>query len=171
MVDEAYIDFSSKPSAASLTAKYPNLIVMQTLSKAWGLAGLRIGLAIANAQIVSIFKKVKYPYNIGTDTLSLALEQLRRDIAPQVATIVAERDRLAAALPNYKCVLKVYPSDANFLLVKVTNPRGLYSALLGQGVIVRDRSTVKGCEGCLRLTVGTPEENAKMEKTIAEYES
>lgn len=171
VVDEAYIDFSSKPSAASLTAKYPNLIVMQTLSKAWGLAGLRIGLAIANAQIVSIFKKVKYPYNIGTDTLSLALEQLRRDIAPQVATIVAERDRLAAALPNYKCVLKVYPSDANFLLVKVTNPRGLYSALLGQGVIVRDRSTVKGCEGCLRLTVGTPEENAKMEKTIAEYES
>ena len=172
VVDEAYIDFSSKPSAVSLTVKYPNLIVMQTLSKAWGLAGLRVGLAIANPEIISIFKKVKYPYNIGTDTISLTLERLdKSNVAFQVATIISERDRLAAVLPGCKCVRKVYPSDANFLLVKVSDPRGLYDALLRQGVIVRDRSGVKGCEGCLRLTIGTPEENIKLEKTIAEYES
>ena len=171
VVDEAYIDFSPKPSAVPLTRKYPNLIVMQTLSKAWGLAGLRIGLAIANPEIISIFKKVKYPYNIGTDTIALALDYLQRDIRPQVETIIAERERLAALLPSFKCVEKVWPSDANFLLVKVSDPRGLYNALLRQGVIVRDRSGVKGCEGCLRLTIGTPEENIKLEKTIAEYES
>lgn len=171
VLDEAYIDFSSKPSAVALTEKYPNLIVMQTLSKAWGMAGLRIGLAIANPQIISIFKRVKYPYNIGTDTISLALKCLQGNVAAQVAEIKAERDRLFESLPAARCVQKVYPSDANFLLVKVTDPRGLYDALLRQGVIVRDRSTVALCEGCLRITVGTPSENEKMEKIIYSYES
>ena len=171
VVDEAYIDFSDKGSALSLTDKYPNLIVLQTLSKAFGMAGLRIGLAIASEFIISIFKQVKYPYNIGTDTISLALKQLEGDIMPQVAEIAAERDRLLRELPAAPCILKVYPSDANFLLVKVKDPRGLYNALLQQGVIVRDRSTVPLCEGCLRLTVGTPAENAIMEKIIYRYES
>ena len=170
VVDEAYIDFSGKPGVLQLLEKYSNLIVLQTLSKAWGMAGLRIGLAMASPYIISIFKQVKYPYNIGTDTIALALEKLNGDIAPQVAEIVSERDRLAAELPSAGCVQKVYPSDANFLLIKVTDPRGLYNALLEQGVIVRDRSRVALCEGCLRITVGTPAENIKLEKCIYSYE-
>ena len=169
VVDEAYIDFSSKPGAQQLLGKYDNLIVLQTLSKAWGMAGLRIGLAMASPYIISLFRQVKYPYNIGTDTIAEALRLLQEDIRPQVAEIVAERDRLCAALPQYGSVLKVYPSDANFLLVKCTDPRGLYAALLKEGVIVRDRSTVPGCEGCLRITVGTPEENVKLEQAIRNY--
>ncbi len=171
VVDEAYIDFSGKRGALPLIDKYENVIVLQTLSKAWGLAGLRIGLAMSNPYIISLFRQVKYPYNIGTDTLALALDKLQGDIAPQVAEIIAERDRLASLLPAYKCVQKVYPSDANFLLVKVSEPRGLYNALLTAGLIVRDRSTVALCEGCLRITVGTPDENEKLLKAIEEYES
>ena len=171
VVDEAYIDFSSKPGVLPLIDKYDNVIVLQTLSKAWGLAGLRIGLAMSNPYIISLFRQVKYPYNIGTDTLALALEKLQADIALQVAEIVAERDRLAGLLPAFKCVQKVYPSDANFLLVKVDEPRGLYDALLKAGLIVRDRSTVALCEGCLRITVGTPDENEKLLKAIEDYES
>ena len=171
VVDEAYIDFSSRPGAMPLIDRYDNVIVLQTLSKAWGLAGLRIGLAMSNPYIISLFKQVKYPYNIGTDTLALALARLQADIAPQVAEIVSERDRLAEMLPRYKCVLKVYPSDANFLLVKVMDPRGLYNALIAEGLIVRDRSSVALCEGCLRITVGTPEENKQLLKAIEEYES
>ena len=171
VVDEAYIDFSSEQSGVSLLDKYPNLIVLQTLSKAYGMAGLRIGLAITSPYIVSIFKQVKYPYNIGTDTISLALKCLEGDVSPQVAQIKAERDRLLEALPKARCIQKIYPSDANFLLIKVNDPRGLYNALLQQGVIVRDRSTVALCEGCLRITVGTPAENEKMEKIIYSYES
>ena len=171
VVDEAYIDFSGKPGVLQLIDRYENVIVLQTLSKAWGLAGLRIGLAMSNPYIISLFKQVKYPYNIGTDTLALALERLQADIAPQVAEIIAERDRLAALLPHYKFVKKVYPSDANFLLVKVDDPRGLYNALIAGGLIVRDRSTVALCEGCLRITVGTPEENKKLEKALEEYGS
>ena len=171
VVDEAYIDFSGKRGVLPLIDKYENVIVLQTLSKAWGLAGLRIGLAMANPYIISLFRQVKYPYNIGTDTLALALEKLQADIAPQVAEIIAGRDRLAALLPQFKCVQKVYPSDANFLLVKVDDPRGLYNALIAGGLIVRDRSTVALCEGCLRITVGTPSENEKLLKAIEDYES
>jgi len=171
VVDEAYIDFSSRQGTLPLIDKYDNVIVLQTLSKAWGLAGLRIGLAMSNPYIISLFKQVKYPYNIGTDTLALALDRLQADITPQVEEIVAERDRLAALLPGFKCVRKVYPSDANFLLVKVDDPRGLYNALIGGGLIVRDRSSVALCEGCLRITVGTPSENEKLLKAIEQYES
>ena len=171
VVDEAYIDFSGKRGVLPLIDKYENVIVLQTLSKAWGLAGLRIGLAMSNPYIISLFRQVKYPYNIGTDTLALAQDKLQADIAPQVAEIITERDRLAKLLPAYKCVQKVYPSDANFLLVKVDEPRKLYNALLNKGLIVRDRSTVALCEGCLRITVGTPDENEKLLKAIEEYES
>lgn len=171
VVDEAYIDFSSKQGVLPLIEKYDNVIVLQTLSKAWGLAGLRIGLAMSNPYIISLFKQVKYPYNIGTDTLALALERLQADIAPQVAEIISERERLAALLPHFSFVKKVYPSDANFLLVKVCDPHGLYNALIARGLIVRDRSGVALCEGCLRITVGTPEENVKLEKALEEYGS
>ena len=162
VLDEAYIDFSSEPSMVELIDEYPNLIVLQTLSKAYGLAGLRIGLAIAHEQFVRIFEQVKYPYNIGADTLALAWQLLQRDITPQVKTLLAERERVAKALGELAFVEKVYPSDANFLLVKAQRSRELYEYLISRELIVRDRSRTPGCEGTLRITIGTPEENDRL---------
>ncbi len=162
VVDEAYIDFSSVPSMVELIDQYPNLIVLQTLSKAYGLAGLRMGLAFAEERIIRLFEQVKYPYNIGTDTLSLALRLLETDIIPQVQTLIAERERVAAALTELPYIEKVYPSDANFLLVKTARPRELYDYLIARELIVRDRSRTPGCEGTLRITIGTPEENDRL---------
>ena len=162
VVDEAYIDFSSVPSMVELIDQYPNLIVLQTLSKAYGLAGLRMGLAFAEERIIRLFEQVKYPYNIGTDTLALALRLLATDITPQVQTLIAERERVAAALTELPYIEKVYPSDANFLLVKTARPRELYDYLIARELIVRDRSRTPGCEGTLRITIGTPEENNKL---------
>ncbi len=162
VVDEAYIDFSSVPSMVELIGQYPNLIVLQTLSKAYGLAGLRIGLAFAEERIIRLFEQVKYPYNIGTDTLSLALRLLATDITPQVQTLIAERERVAAALTELPYIEKVYPSDANFLLVKTARPRELYDYLIARELIVCDRSRTPGCEGTLRITIGTPEENDRL---------
>lgn len=162
VVDEAYIDFSSVPSMVELIDQYPNLIVLQTLSKAYGLAGLRMGLAFAEERIIRLFEQVKYPYNIGTDTLALALRLLETDITPQVQTLIAERERVAAALTELPYIEKVYPSDTNFLLVKTARPRDLYDYLIARELIVRDRSRTPGCEGTLRITIGTPEENDRL---------
>ena len=162
VVDEAYIDFSSVPSMVELIDQYPNLIVLQTLSKAYGLAGLRMGLAFAEERIIRLFEQVKYPYNIGADTLALAQRLLEADITPQVQTLIAERKRVAAALAELPFVAKVYPSDANFLLVKTEHPRELYDYLIARELIVRDRSRTPGCEGTLRITIGTPEENDRL---------
>ena len=162
VVDEAYIDFSSVPSMVELIDQYPNLIVLQTLSKAYGLAGLRMGLAFAEERIIRLFEQVKYPYNIGTDTLALGLRLLATDITPQVQTLIAERERVAAALTELPYIEKVYPSDANFLLVKTARPRDLYDYLIARELIVRDRSRTPGCEGTLRITIGTPEENDRL---------
>ena len=159
VVDEAYIDFSSVPSMVPLIDEYPNLIVLQTLSKAYGLAGLRMGLAFAHERIIRIFEQVKYPYNIGADTLALSQHLLEADITPQVQTLIAERERVAAALRALPYVETVYPSDANFLLVKVERSRELYEYLIARELIVRDRSRTPGCESTLRITIGTPEEN------------
>ena len=162
VIDEAYIDFSSVPSMVELIDQYPNLIVLQTLSKAYGLAGLRMGLAFAEERIIRLFEQVKYPYNIGTDTLALALRLLATDITPQVQTLITERERVAAALTELPYIEKVYPSDANFLLVKTARPRELYDYLIARELIVRDRSRTPGCEGTLRITIGTPEENDRL---------
>ena len=162
VIDEAYIDFSSVPSMVELIDQYPNLIVLQTLSKAYGLAGLRMGLAFAEERIIRLFEQVKYPYNIGTDTLALALRLLATDITPQVQTLITERERVAAALTELPYIEKVYPSDANFLLVKTARPRELYDYLIAHELIVRDRSRTPGCEGTLRITIGTPEENDRL---------
>ena len=170
VVDEAYIDFSSVPSMVELIDEHPNLIVLQTLSKAYGLAGLRMGLAMAHERIISIFEQVKYPYNIGADTLALALRLLETDITQQVQTLIAERERVAAALKELPYVEKVYPSDANFLLVKVERSRELYEYLIARELIVRDRSRTPGCEGTLRITIGTPEENERLIAECAAYE-
>lgn len=170
VVDEAYIDFSSEPTMADLIDECPNLIVLQTLSKAYGLAGLRIGLAIAHEAIIRVFEQVKYPYNIGADTLALALRLLDADIAPQVRTIVTERERVAAALSVLPYIEQVYPSDANFLLVKARQSRALYDYLIARELIVRDRSRTPGCEGTLRITIGTPEENDRLLSELRQYQ-
>lgn len=170
VVDEAYVDFSAKGSLKARISSHPNLIVLQTLSKAYGLAGLRMGLAIADEKVISIFKQVKYPYNIGADTLALAEEQLGRDVSAQIEEIIAQRGMLERILSEFRCVEKIYPSDANFLLVKVARARELYERLISAELIVRDRSTTPGCEGCLRITVGTPEENKKLIDIISDYD-
>ena len=159
VVDEAYIDFSSQPSLARYIKEYPNLIVLQTLSKAYGLAALRLGLAFADERTMSMFANVKYPYNISLAGMEKAMSLLRRDVSAEVQAVMAERCRMAQSLAELPRVRKVWPSDANFLLVQVDDAKAMYDELLDAQVIVRDRSRVLGCEGCLRITVGTKEEN------------
>ena len=162
VVDEAYIDFSSQPSLAGYIKEYPNLIVLQTLSKAYGLAALRLGLAFADERTMSMFANVKYPYNISLAGMEKAMSLLRRDVSAEVQAVMAERSRMAQALAELPRVRKVWPSDANFLLVQVDDAKAMYDELLEAQVIVRDRSRVLECEGCLRITVGTKEENDKV---------
>ena len=162
VVDEAYVDFSSERSLTEYLAEYPNLIVLQTLSKAYGMAALRLGLAFGDKRTMSMFANVKYPYNISLSSMEKAMGLLVRDVKAEVEVIKAERSRLAEALAALPRVRKVWPSDANFLLVEVDDARGLYDELLAAQVIVRDRSKVLACAGCLRITVGTPAENDKV---------
>ncbi len=170
VVDEAYIDFSSQASALAMLAENKNLIVLQTLSKAYGMAALRLGLAFAHADIMSLFAAVKYPYNINLPAMEKAFELIARDVDSEIATIMSERQRLAERLSGMNSVQTVYPSDANFLLVKVLDAERMYNMLISGGVIVRDRSHIKGCEGCLRITVGTFEENNRLLEIIEKYE-
>lgn len=168
VLDEAYIDFSVRPSLASLVKRYPNLIVLQTLSKAWGMAGLRIGLAVADPAVISLMSKVKYPYNINVVAQKMALmklDEVAKDKA--VAEIVGQRFRLEKELRKCPEVKGIYSSDANFLLVRFDNPDEVYGRLLAGGAIVRNRSKVPGCEGCLRITVGTPAENDRLLRLLA----
>ena len=169
VLDEAYIDFAEGQGFLPRIDEFPNLIVLQTLSKAWGMAGLRLGLAFASERIAALFGQVKYPYNINTLTQQTATECLRRDIAAQIAQIREERGRLAAALAGCGCIERVYPSQANFLLVKTADPDRLYGELIAAGVIVRNRTRLTGCEGCLRITVGTPAENGRMLETVKNF--
>lgn len=169
VLDEAYIDFAEGRGFLPRIDEFPNLIVLQTLSKAWGMAGLRLGLAFASERIAALFGQVKYPYNINTLTQQTAAECLRRNIAAQIAQIREERGRLAAALAGCGCIERVYPSQANFLLVKTADPDRLYGELIAAGVIVRNRTRITGCEGCLRITVGTPAENGRMLETVKNF--
>jgi len=161
VIDEAYINFSRQKSFISMLREYPNLVLMQTLSKAWGLAALRLGISVASEEIISIMNKIKPPYNINQASQELALQALNEidHVNEMIKDIVKERQILSDALVNLSFVKKVYPSDANFLLVKMDDPVIVYKKLLDRGIVVRDRSKVELCEGCLRITVGTPEEN------------
>lgn len=168
VLDEAYIDFSVRPSLTSLVKRYPNLIVLQTLSKAWGMAGLRIGLAIADPAVIALMSKVKYPYNINVLAQKMALMKLDEAAKDKaVAEIVGQRFRLEKELAKCPEVKGIYSSDANFLLVRFENPDEVYERLLAGGVIVRNRSKVSGCEGCLRITVGTPVENDSLLRLLS----
>ena len=173
VIDEAYIDFSTKESYVSLVQKYDNLIVLQTFSKALGAAGLRIGMAFANTEILSYMTKVKAPYNIGTQTQERALEVLEglEKIKQENQTIIAGRIKLNKELSDISCVEMVHPSDANFLLVKFDNPKEVMIHLREHKIIVRDRSKLPHCEGCLRITVGTAEENQRLIESLKNYDS
>jgi histidinol-phosphate aminotransferase len=173
VVDEAYINFSRHRSFIQELADYPNLVVLQTMSKAWGLAGLRLGMAFASEAIIEVYNKVKPPYNIGQATQELALKALEEteQVNDMIRLLVAMREQLALALAELPLVLKVYPSDANFLLVKVTEARPVYDFLLQDGIVVRDRSKVELCEGCLRITVGTEKENKELIKALQQYDA
>lgn len=169
VVDEAYIDFAGQVSCLSLLEQYDNLVVLQTFSKAWGLAGIRLGMAFASEEIIGLFNKVKPPYNVNQLTQSTALKALE-DVTEQtrwVTAILEQRAILRAALEGFSFVEKVYPSDANFLLVKVTDPNLLYQHLVEQKIIVRNRSTVLLCEGCLRITVGLEVENQRLLRSLS----
>ena len=166
ILDEAYIDFAGQPGFLSELDEYPNLVILQTLSKAWGMAGLRLGLALAQPLIVDTLSRVKYPYNINVVTQKIVLEQLRRSPDAQIAEIVSERGRVLEGLAKNPVIRKIHPTDANFVLVEVDEPRTIYDRLIGAGIIVRDRSRIKGCEGCLRITIGTPEENDRLLETL-----
>lgn len=170
VVDEAYIDFSSQPSMLTVLSKHPNVVVLQTLSKAWGMAGLRLGLAFASPMIADIFARVKYPYNVNAPTQAEVAKRLHAEPHDaHVAEVCRQRQWLATELAKMPCVLKVYHSDANFLLVKVTDADAIYDHLVANGIIVRNRNRVKGCEGCLRITVGTPAENANVIDALKQY--
>ena len=169
VVDEAYVDFSEVPSLRFQVNEHPNLIVYQTLSKAWGLAGLRLGLAFAHPYVISLMSQVKYPYNISELTQRTVCQALEHSIDGQVAEIIQERARVAQALETMPCVRKIYPSQANFLLVEVSDADALYEHLLKDEVIVRNRNKVVGCANCLRLTIGLKEENEKMLASIQSF--
>lgn len=164
VLDEAYIDFAERPSSIELIAEFPNIIVLQTFSKAWGMAGNRIGTAFAGSKIIDVMNKVKPPYNISSHAQEAAIEALDHEsvVREWIDRTLSERARLSRELVKFDLVETVFPSDANFLLVKLNDAQTTYNFLLDRGIVVRDRSGVELCDGCLRITVGTTEENTRL---------
>ena len=170
VIDEAYIDFSNEPSwLASLNA-YPNIIVLQTFSKAWGMAALRCGMAFASEDIIAFFNKVKYPYNLNLLTQEAVLKQVEavEQKNKWVETLLVERSKMIANLQNLPLVKHIYPTDANFVLAKVDDANKTYTYLVNKGIIVRNRNSVTLCQGCLRITIGTPQENQELLTALAQ---
>jgi histidinol-phosphate aminotransferase len=172
VLDEAYIDFAPGKSLLSKLNNYDNLVVLQTFSKAWGMAGIRLGMAFASIDIVDVLNTVKYPYNLNVLTQQTGLDLVKKEAEKEawVKQILQERERVAVNLESLVFVQKVYPSDANFLLAKVSDPKAVYSYLVDKGIIVRDRSSVALCEGCLRITIGTENENNQLLAELNNYE-
>lgn len=170
VLDEAYIGFADEPGMLRSLENWPNLIILQTLSKAWGMAGLRAGLAFASNYVMRLFAQVKYPYNINVATLSAVEKLLKAGVDDRVKLIKEQRAFMERKLSGMECVWRVYPSQANFLLVQVDNAADLYNYLLGEGIIVRDRSRMPLCDNTLRITIGTPQENVRLLRAIAEYD-
>lgn len=161
VIDEAYINYARQKTFIQELTEYPNLVVLQTFSKAWGLAALRLGMAFASRPVIDILNKIKPPYNINQATQDIALEALKNigQVNDWIKATVNERELLSTALAGLAKVKRVFPSDANFILVEIEDALAIYNALVEQGIIVRDRSKVTLCEGCLRITIGTPQEN------------
>lgn len=169
VIDEAYADFSSKGSLRREVLEYANLVVLQTLSKAWGLAGLRLGIAFADTYVTGLMSMVKYPYNISCASQEAVLKALDSPVDGHVRVTVMEREKAAEIIAGMDFVEKVWPSEANFLLVKVDDADRCYRHLLADGIIVRNRNRVRACGGCLRITIGTPEENAALIASLGRY--
>lgn len=173
ILDEAYCDFSSLPSILADLSKYPNLIIFQTFSKAWGCAAIRLGMAFASSEIIGILTKIKYPYNVNLLTQQEALRMLQNKQQKEdwVATILKERAKVLKEIAELPIVEKIYPTDANFFLAKVTDANSIYRYLVSKGIIVRNRNSVSLCGNCLRITVGTPEENSTLIASLKTYQS
>lgn len=172
VIDEAYIHFSSEKTFVDEIKKFPNLVVLQTFSKAWGLAGLRVGMAFANEEIIKLFNNVKPPYNVSQIAQETVLKAMKsfETVEKIIEKIILEREKLVINLENLSFVKGIFPSDANFVLVKTKNANETYNFLLTEGIVVRNRHNVELCEGCLRITVGTEEENAKLLQLLKKYE-
>ena len=172
VIDEAYINFARQRSWITALTDYPNLVVLQTLSKAWGLAGLRLGMAFASTAIIEVLQRVKPPYNISQPAQELALKALEEveQVNDMIRHLVDMRDALAEVLATMPEVETVYPSDANFLLVKIRNARKVYEFLLENGIVVRDRSKVQLCDDCLRITIGSEQENTHLVDALIRWQ-
>ena len=171
VVDEAYIDFSGQPSMTAWLSRLPNLVVLQTLSKAWGSAAVRLGIAYASPEIIGIFNKVKYPYNVSLLAQQYALRRLAEHakVPAEVGATLQRRAALIDGLRRLPQVLHIFRTDANFVLVRVTDADGIYAHLRDRGIIVRNRNSVEKCLGCLRITVGTQKEDDELIKAIEDY--
>ncbi|MDY3790704.1 histidinol-phosphate transaminase [Bacteroides fluxus] len=171
ILDEAYNDFSEAPSFLEELGRYPNLIVLQTFSKAWGCAAIRLGMAFASAEIIGILSKIKYPYNVNELTQKQALEMLHRyyEIERWIKTLKEAREELEAEFMQLPCCVRIFPSDANFFLARVTDAVAIYNFLVGKGIIVRNRNSVSLCGNCLRVTVGTRVENEKLIEALKSF--
>ena len=172
VVDEAYIDFAGTESWIKKLDQYPNIVVLQTLSKAWGLAGLRIGFAFASKEIIHVLNKIKPPYNISEATQQMALQALQyeKEAKEKTCVLIRQKERLMEELKMFGFIKKISPSDANFILVKVDDATGLYKYLLAKNIVVRNRSSQPLCENSLRITVGTPEENDALLTALKHYD-
>ncbi|MGA9637759.1 histidinol-phosphate transaminase [Flavobacterium sp.] len=168
VIDEAYIDFSDKASWLAKLDQYPNLIITQTLSKAYGLAGIRLGICYGSAEVVAVLNKIKPPYNVNELTQQRALERLKDQtkIDNEIKSIIAQRESLLKVLNEVSFVNKIYPSEANFILAKVDNANKRYDELIAKGIVIRNRTTQPLCENCLRFTIGTEEENKKLMEAL-----
>ena len=172
VIDEAYIDFSGDRGFVPVLNRYTNLVILQTLSKAWGMAGLRVGMAFASKEIISYMTRIKYPYNLNSASQKLAISELsgrQSQQAEELREIISQRELLLNELKKIAYVEKVYPSDSNFILIKVPGAVRLYHYLIGQQLIVRDRSKVFKCADTLRITVGTPCENKELVEILKNY--
>ncbi len=168
VVDEAYIHFSNEESLVSEINNFPNLVVLQTFSKAWGLAGLRVGLAFANATIIELFNKVKPPYNVSQIAQEAILQAFenKSEVDKNISDLIFERKKLIENLRKLQIITNIYPTDANFVLIRTVDANIAYQHLINEGIVVRNRNNVEMCEGCLRITIGTPEENDKLMEAL-----
>ena len=171
IVDEAYSDFSRQPSLRHELGRHPNLVVLNTMSKAWGCAAIRLGMAFASKDIIDLFNKVKYPYNVNLLTQQKAQEALaaKFDVEKWIGMLLQERSRLMAAFRDLPICEQVYPSDANFFLARMTDAQGIYDYLVERGIIVRNRTRVQLCKNCLRVTIGTRSENNELMGALRQY--
>ena len=173
MIDEAYINYSNQKTFTLELSSYPNLIVMQTLSKAWGLAGLRLGMCFASLEIIDLFNKVKQPYNISEASQAIALKALQNNaqVNGWIREAIEQKEILRIGFNSLAFIINVFPSDANFILIKVRDGNDLYRYLTQNEIVVRNRTNEPGCENCLRISIGRPEENEKLLAALKNYET